>query len=63
MMLSEKQTARRAGRPSIGLLLPAGCIAVPPAAAAVRVEVGGGSGRGPTFALIILAAGGGRSGL
>ena len=38
-MLTEKQTARRVGRPSIGLLLLAGLIVVPLAEIAVLIEV------------------------
>jgi UPF0716 family protein affecting phage T7 exclusion len=51
MMLSEKQTARRA-RP-IGAIVLAACIVVPPAEIAVLIEVGG-RGLGPTLALIVL---------
>jgi len=54
MMLSEKQTGRRA-RP-IGLILLAGFIVVPLAEIAVLIEVGGWIGLGPTLALIILTA-------
>jgi UPF0716 protein FxsA len=54
MMLSEKQTGRRA-RP-IGLILLAGFIVVPLAEIAVLIEVGGWLGIGPTLALIILTA-------
>jgi UPF0716 protein FxsA len=54
MMLSEKQTGRRA-RP-IGLILLAGLIVVPLAEIAVLIEVGGWLGVGPTLALIILTA-------
>jgi UPF0716 protein FxsA len=54
MMLSEKQTGRRA-RP-IGLILLAGFIVVPLAEIAVLIQVGGWLGLGPTLALIILTA-------
>jgi UPF0716 protein FxsA len=55
MMLSEKQTARRAW-PSIGWILLAGLIVVPLAEIAVLIKVGGWLGLGPTLALIILTA-------
>jgi UPF0716 protein FxsA len=54
MMLSEKQTGRRA-RP-IGLILLTAFIVVPLAEIAVLIEVGGWLGLGPTLALIILTA-------
>jgi UPF0716 protein FxsA len=56
MMLSEKQTARRARRRPIGLMLLAGFIVVPLAEIAVLIEVGGWLGLGPTLALLILSA-------
>jgi UPF0716 protein FxsA len=55
MMLSEKQTARRAWS-SIGWILLAGFIVVPLAEIAVLIEVGGWLGVGPTLALIVLTA-------
>jgi UPF0716 protein FxsA len=54
MMLSEKQTGRRAR--SVGLILLAGFIVVPLAEIAVLIEVGGWLGLAPTLALIILTA-------
>jgi UPF0716 protein FxsA len=54
MMLSEKQTARRAW--PIGLMLLAAFIVVPLAEIAVLIEVGGRIGLGPTLALIVLTA-------
>jgi UPF0716 protein FxsA len=56
MMLSEKQTARQARRPPIGLILLAAFIVVPLAEIAVLIEVGGWLGLGPTLALIVLTA-------
>jgi UPF0716 protein FxsA len=56
MMLSEKQTARRDWRRSIGLILLAGLVVVPLAEIAVLIEVGGWLGLGPTLALIVLTA-------
>jgi UPF0716 protein FxsA len=56
MMLSEKQTARQARRPPIGLILLAALIVVPLAEIAVLIEVGGWLGLGPTLALIIFTA-------
>jgi UPF0716 family protein affecting phage T7 exclusion len=51
MMLSEKQTARRAW--PLGAILLAACIVVPLAEIAVLIEVGG-RGLGPTLAPIVL---------
>jgi UPF0716 protein FxsA len=59
MMLSEKQTARRTRRRSIGLILLAALIVVPLVELALLIEVGGWLGLGPTLALIILTAAGG----
>ncbi len=56
MMLSEKQTARRAWRPPIALIVLACFIVVPLAEIAVMIEVGGWLGLGPTLALIVLTA-------
>jgi UPF0716 protein FxsA len=56
MMLSEKQTARRAWRPPIALIVLACFIVVPLAEIAVLIEVGGWLGLGPTLALIVLTA-------
>jgi UPF0716 protein FxsA len=56
MMLSEKQTARQARWPPIGLILLAALIVVPLAEIAVLIEVGGWLGIGATLALIVLTA-------
>jgi UPF0716 protein FxsA len=56
MMLSEKQTARRAWRPPISLIVLVCFIAVPLAEIAVLIKVGGWIGLGPTLALIVLTA-------
>jgi UPF0716 protein FxsA len=55
-MLSEKQTARRAWRPPISLIVLVCFIAVPLAEIAVLIKVGGWIGLGPTLALIVLTA-------
>lgn len=55
-MLAEKQTARRAWRPPIALIVLACFILVPLAEIAVLIEVGGLIGLGPTLALIVLTA-------
>ena len=56
MMLSEKQTARRAWRPPIALIVLVCFIVVPLAEIAVLIKVGGWLGLGPTLALIVLTA-------
>lgn len=56
MMPAEKQTARRAHRPPVGLVVLACFIVVPLAEIAVLIEIGGWLGLGPTLGLIVLTA-------
>jgi UPF0716 protein FxsA len=56
MMLSEKQTGRRARPWPFGLILLAALVVVPLAEIAVLIEVGGWLGLAPTLALLVLTA-------